>query len=122
MAKIMKNTIKAKQNRNRVNLHRAWKSIINTDQINREVNHRPSLFSNLNAPEHQINTNDSQNAQIRESLRRWALRFNISKRAVSDLLKILILFGINSLPSDSRSLLSTPRAVALKSLANGKIW
>lgn len=115
MAKIQKNTLKAKQNRNRVNLHRAWKSIYISDQRNSSVNQH----SNSNQ---QDNRTDIRGPHLQESLRRWALNFNISKRAVNDLLKILISFGMSSLPSDSRSLLSTPRSIKLKSLTNGKIW
>lgn len=120
MAKIMKNTLKAKQNRNRVSLHRAWNSIRNSNQMSSEINQQPSIF--LNPNESQSNTTEFQNTHVRESLRRWALKFNISKRAVNDLLKILISFGMNSLPRDSRSLLTTPRSVEMKSLTKGKIW
>lgn len=115
MAKTMKNTLKAKQNRDRVNLHRAWKRI----NFSNQINSGNSQQSNANAS--QYDENDFKNNHICESLRRWALNFNISKRAVNGLLKMLISFGI-SVPSDSRTLLTTPRSVELKSLTNGEIW
>lgn len=115
MPKILKNTLKAEQNRNRVSLHRAWKSINQRNAV-------PSQPSNSNTSQTPINGNNLQSAHFREALRRWALNFNISKRAVNGLLQLLISFGLNSLPSDSRSLLATPRSVELKSISNGKIW
>lgn len=115
MGKITKNTLKAIQNRNRVALHRAWTSIQNSDR-----NQHSIVFSNSSTSEN--NSTDFQTTHIRESLRRWVLKFNISKRAVNDLLNLLISFGFKSLPRDSRSLLTTPRSVELKSVTNGKIW
>lgn len=115
MTKVAKNSLKAKQNQNRVNLYRAWTSIRDSGR-----NQQPSASSNLNAT--QNSDTAFRNIHIRESIRRWALKFNISKRAINDLLKTLISFGMTSLPRDSRSLLETPRSVELKSLTNGKIW
>lgn len=111
MAKINKKQIKAEQNRNRVKFHRAWKSIVenNSEGVN-YVNHS-------NVPERQSEIHD-----ISESLRRWALEYNITRRALNALLKILILYGMTTLPNDSRTLLSTPRTVEMIPFKNGHYW
>lgn len=65
---------------------------------------------------------DNENMDSKERIRHWALKYNISKRAVSELLKILISLGMVWLPEDSRTLLSTPRHIELSNLTNGKLW
>lgn len=111
MAKIKKSNIKAEQNRNRVKLHRAWKSISEnkSDSLN--------FMNRSNVPEIQDDISG-----IREALRKWALEYNITRRALNALLKILILYGMTTLPNDSRTLLSTPRRIELIPFANGQFW
>lgn len=106
MSKIKKNNIKAIQNRNRVKLHRAWKSIVENDNRN-EAN---------------CSSEPERQDGLHESLRRWALEYNITRRALNALLKILILFGMTTLPNDSRTLLSTPRTIKMIPLTNGQLW
>lgn len=55
-------------------------------------------------------------------LRLWALKHNITRNALSDLLTILISFGMNWLPSDPRTLLETPQHITSVKLANGQLW
>lgn len=55
-------------------------------------------------------------------LRLWALKHNITRIAMGELLKILISIGLTYLPSDPRTLLETPTTIQLESLANGKFW
>lgn len=57
-----------------------------------------------------------------EMLQEWAIVHNITKRAISDLLKILIALGLNWLPKDARTLLRSPINVEIKSIANGSYW
>lgn len=57
-----------------------------------------------------------------EKLRTWAKNHNIGTVAITDLLKILIWFGITWLPSDYRSFYETPRHVQIYNHANGKMW
>lgn len=70
-----------------------------------------------------------QNPQILASdesgstkLRVWAVKHNITRNALTELLKILISFGLTWLPSDSRTLLQTPRFTQLVNVANGQQW
>lgn len=131
MANAKKDTIKAKRNRARVNFHREWKSImVKQNQSNQQIAHSSNFTSNANSnmntgssafQGHHFNV-DFQELDIRERLRRWALRYNISNCAVTDLLKILILLGIHNLPKDGRTLLQTPRFIKMISLSNGKLW
>lgn len=110
MAKIRKNDSKSEKNRNRVRFHRAVNHIIqnNTDNSIR-VNH------------HQLQTADQVHG-IRETLRQWAIQYNITRSAIDALLKILILYGMTTLPRDSRTLLSTPRKVQMIPFGNGQFW
>lgn len=111
MSKIKKKKLKDEQNRNRVKFHRAWKSIIeNNSDSSDYVNHS-------SVPEHQ-----DENFGIREKLRTWALEYNVTRRALNALLKILILYGMSTLPNDSRTLLSTPRTIEMIPFANGQFW
>lgn len=54
-------------------------------------------------------------------LRKWAVKNNITRNALTELLKILISFGLTWLPSDSRTLLETPQSTQLVNVANGEL-
>lgn len=129
MGKVLKNTSISKGIRHRVNLHRQWKKILanesNESQINLQenVNGTSSSSQQQMRNEPQIVNSERKNIQTtEEKLRCWVFKHNISKCAVSDLLKILISIGINWLPKDSRTLLSTPRHVEISALSNGNLW
>lgn len=123
MAKIKRNTKVAKQNRTRVSYHRDWnrilikESIMSTMQA-KVIDHKPSSSQCQSA----IDSENFQEVGARIKLQRWALRNNISKNALTALLKVLISIGLTWLPKDSRTLLSTPRSIHLSTLSNGKIW
>lgn len=55
-------------------------------------------------------------------LRFWAIKHNITRNALCDLLKILISFGLTWLPSDARTLLHTPQRTSLINISNGQSW
>lgn len=118
MAKIKKIDLKAVQNKNRVNFHRRWKSILKNEQQNQNNSQNQNSERHDSNQEHHENETTSSN----DRLRRRAMKYNISKRAISDLLTILISFGMTWLPKDSRSLLATPRKIELINLTNGKLW
>lgn len=98
-----------------------WKMILEN-----EIRTSNNATDKPNGNNNQNNSNQgreqNENGSSSEQLRRWAVNYNVSKRAVSDLLKILIGFGLVWLPKDSRTLLSTPRYVEMRNLSNGKIW
>lgn len=110
MTKIRKNDIKSEQNRNRVRLHRAVNHIVrnNTDNSIHVSHSQPSIANQIHG--------------IRETLCLWAIEYNISLRAIDALLKMLILYGMTSLPRDSRTLLSTPRKIEMIPFGNGQFW
>lgn len=119
MAKVKKTSLKAVRNRERVSFHRRWRAIAFNES--QSINRNPN-FQNVN---HESLRQDEQKQTFfnsNEKLRRWAIQYNISKRAVSELLKILISLGMTGLPKDSRTLLETPRNVEMISLSNGKLW
>lgn len=118
MAKVRKNSLKAIQNRNRVKLHRNLKLILNSENRLVGTNFKKT-DSTREKSEPEIN---NEKIGSKERLRLWALKYNISKRAVSELLKILITLGMTWLPKDSRTLLSTPRHIHMTDLTNGKLW
>lgn len=129
MGKVKRVNNKAKQNSDRVKLNRDWKSIMfKENQSNQNVNHSNDFLFNASTSsssfqaQQNTHTNLSDVSDVRERLRRWALKYNISKCAVIDLLKILICLGMNDLPRDSRSLFETPRSIDMSSLTNGKLW
>lgn len=55
-------------------------------------------------------------------LRMWAIKHNITRNALCELLKILVYFGLTWLPLDARTLLETPKHVQLVNLSNGTVW
>lgn len=120
MARHNKRSLKANQGRNRVRFHRRWKSILNRENHSININGR----QNDNFDQERLNQQRQEDGIMasNERLRRWALEYNISKRAISALLAILISLGMNWLPKDSRTLLSTPRRVGMSNLTNGKLW
>lgn len=120
MAKVKRHSLKADQVRKRVQFHRRWRSILERDNQSINVACRQNNKIDQEKLNHQRDENETMASN--ECLRRWALKYNISKRAISELLTILISLGMNWLPKDSRTLLSTPRHVEMTNLTNGKLW
>lgn len=85
-----------------------------------EIHNRVHSLRNV----HSIQRNAAENVQpsTEMKLRSWALRHNITRIAMNELLKILISIGLTYLPSDPRTLLETPQSIQLKNLANGNVW
>lgn len=125
MAKIKSNSKISKQIRNRVRLHREWNRILIKDAILSETrsNVNCERFSIATTSQEQIHhTQEEKTSGVEDKIRRWAVKYNISKGAVTDLLKILISVGFIWLPKDSRTLLQTPRNIELTTLTKGKLW
>lgn len=64
----------------------------------------------------------SEMTKFKDKLTQWAINHNIKKRAINDLLSILIIFGFTFLPKDSRTLMKTPKCVPIKVLTKGQLW
>lgn len=120
MAKIKKNSLKSIQTRNRVQFHRKVRSIlVRNNSLRNDAGRGQETVD-----QEKLNREQSASEYVASSerLRCWAIKYNISKRAVSELLTILIALGMNWLPKDSRTLLSTPRHIEMSCLSNGKLW
>lgn len=90
-----------------------------------EVQSRMEKESNVPVNINVITGEDaSKNQQLptNMTIRLWALKHNITRNALTELLKILISIGLTWLPSDARTLLETPQNNQLEDLANGKFW
>lgn len=59
---------------------------------------------------------------LKENLKRWAVKHCITKMAINDLLAILIPLEYGHLPKDSRTLMNTPTHVEIRELSKGKLW
>lgn len=109
---------KTQQTRKRVQMYRGIQSIIKRDSC--EIN----LVNPIQLKKKILN-NSSQSDEppkLSNELRSWAIQFHIKRRALTALLKILKSFGMQSLPSDSRCLLKTPRIIEIEDRAGGKYW
>lgn len=70
----------------------------------------------------EINEQSKENELLRNKLCTWANDFFISKRALDNLLPILINAGLNSLPKNHRTLQKTPTNIQMNNIAGGKMW
>lgn len=53
---------------------------------------------------------------IEEKLRIWKIKHNVTRNAMNDLLRILVLFGLTSLPLDCRTIMKTPENLEINVL------
>lgn len=116
MGRIKKKSVRAKKSCNRVRFHRDVNKILQSPSTSNQ-----NKYENISSEEEK-NKKSHPDICFQEKLRRWSLKYNISKRAINELLIILISFGMHWLPKDSRTLLSTPRSIDMINLSNGKIW
>lgn len=85
------------------------------NSVNHQLRQTNSQNSEDTIPENDIPSSDMK-------LRLWALKHNITRSALTDLLKILITFGLTWLPADGRSLLQTKQNIEINEIANGQMW
>lgn len=105
-------------NRNRVQLFRRVNLVLKNEIINDKESENIDIVN-------QNETNNSfygRSEFLREKLKNWALEYRINRRALSALLRILILVGFSLLTPDSRTLLKTPRFVEITQMCGGKFW
>lgn len=116
MVRVNKN--KLLRPNNRMRRFRAISNSLKNQEL--EINSR--LHSSRNV--HNIHQNAAEDSQpsTEIKLRLWAVKHNITRIAMNELLKLLISIGLNYLPSDARTLLETPQSIQLESQANGKVW
>lgn len=105
-----------------------FENIDNSDNIGRES--EEEIESNVpSSTENNPILGDANNTEekcretsLTDELRFWAVNHRITMRALNDLLKILIAFGIVFLPKNCKTLLKTPRNVSIVELAGGMFW
>lgn len=118
MALVPKSDAKKAQARSRLRRYRRISSkLLKQDS---DINNRLNYSQNVIEFIRDVNDSDDLPGQVK--LRLWALKHNITRSALSDLLKILISFGLTWLPSDARTLLETKENIEIKDVANGKMW
>lgn len=86
-----------------------------------ERNIDPNLFGDIDDDEFEIDSMDHE-LEFTEKLKIWAIEGQVTHRTLNKLLKLLKLHGHESLPLDSRTLLSTPRKIELQELGTGSFW
>lgn len=99
-------------------------------RVSQSIYNRHKLISqkkcNINQYLEERNENhrakNESNFDLIGKLSEWVSEYNIPARAVTALLRILILSGMHWLPKDSRTLMQTPRFVEIKDIAGGKYW
>ncbi|KAF0732237.1 Uncharacterized protein FWK35_00018847, partial [Aphis craccivora] len=88
-----------------------------------EINNVDSLIENNkdeNTADDCSNNLDMNCSLVEEQLREWHFNYNTTLASFSSMLKIWKKFKKFELPSDARTLLSTPRSVRIKSIEGGK--
>lgn len=112
MPKRTKNSLAG--NRQRQFIFRQVNSILKKEQCEN--------LDKISADESDNSCDFEQRKTLPEQLKQWAIEYGITRRALSALLKILISAGLWYLPSDSRTLLKTPRTVPIIDMCGGKYW
>lgn len=131
--KIHYNTSKATMVRERVRKHeKHYESAVRAEIQRREISDRSSradqLIDNDDDPGPNPNSEqipysfDDNMLEFKDKIKLWSVKHCITKGALNDLLSILIIFGFNFLPKDSRTLLKTPTTVDIRNLSDGALW
>lgn len=123
MPSIIKHNKKSEQNRNRVRNFRGVQSILRNDRIGPNDQSNMEWLNNEHTTVTLTNRirNHSQKS-LAEKLRQWVLVCRVKHDHVSKLLKILKSCGMDFLPKDSRTLLSTPQSIPIEQKAGGQLW
>lgn len=96
-----------------------------SESDNNDLSSRSSSFSDENGDVSSLSltdfeANDSLEANIKQNLASWVVKFNVQQRKVDSLLKILALDPHNScLPKTCRTLVKTPRKIDLIAMRPG---
>lgn len=123
--------LQAKKSRERVTKHRRCKKLKKgyDDAVRNDIQRKLKMqqkqksnnILNDDSPQYIEDLHHDEPFKFKEELKMWAVKHNITKRAINDLLQILVLSGFN-LPKDSRTLLETPTHVDIKQLSIGNLW
>lgn len=126
MAVIKRFDQKAANNRARVKKHRHFKKMksIHETYIRDQIYPKEdvSVYGMVDLALNNSSTETDIASDTAERLRYWTVQHRITKKALNDLLVILILAGLTYLPKDGRTLMGTPKNVPIRVLTKGKLW
>lgn len=110
--------------RNRVRIYRSVQAILRNDRnTTYDIQPHNLRHETINRSNENSNNNYTQwKETFAGDIRSWAIKYNIRKRALTALLKVLVSNGMTFLPIDSRTLLKTPRNVQIDSISGGHYW
>lgn len=69
-----------------------------------------------------VYTFNQEMSDFKEKLVCWSVKHCVTKRALNALLTILIIYGFNFLPKDSRTRMKTPTTIDIRALSKGQMW
>lgn len=108
-------------NKIRVRMHRQRKKLkLSLRQKEQQVFLNDLDQTDMIQNENPVNTNGESAAKIK--IRDWANMHRISKRAIDDLLGILISCGVDSIPRNHRTLQETPTNIVINDISGGQYW
>lgn len=90
-------------------------------EINLTQNIDPNLLGDIYEDEREFDLVDHE-LEFTEKLKIWAIEGQVTHTTLNKLLKLLKSHGHESLPLDSRTLLSTPRKIELQEMGTGSFW
>lgn len=129
MNKVSKKSKTCGKFKNRTGVHREIQRIVfrERQEVNKLLNNIEQQHSNIIDTEKILQIESEERPKIgisqhSDKLRGWAIRHNVTKGTVNDLLKILREIGLKWLPKDSRSLCKTPRRIELIPMGDGQYW
>lgn len=126
MSRLKRFDQKAVKNRARVKKHREFKKLksIHELYVRNQIHPKEEtpIYGIVDEAVSQSSTEAENLHEIPDRLRYWAVHHRITKRALSDLLIILISAGLTYLPKDGRTLMRTPKRINITVLTKGKIW
>lgn len=125
MAAIKHFDIKSKKNRERVRKCRQKKMLmlIYENNVEKLMNAMKNKTENSKAEPNVCDEPDIDHNEIfTNKLKNWAVKNRISAMAINELLKILIFAGFNFLPRVSRTMMGTPKQLAIQTLSHGRMW
>lgn len=124
MVKIKNFDLKSEKNRERVRRHREKKKLklIHENQVEKLIHAKKNFIENSKPNVEYDEPNIDGDEIFTNKLKKWAVKNRISAKAINELLQILIFAGFNFLPKDSRTLMKTPKQLAIKTLTHGRMW
>lgn len=118
------NRARVKKYRKKLKLKSAYENAVRAELKRREKMEKKEevlLSEEIPNSENTYTFNDEM-CDFKEKIICWSVKHSITKRAVNDLLSILIFYGFSFLPKDSRTLMKTPVHIDIQQLSKGQMW